>query len=325
MREMLALVGFLAGAVVLDQGVGRLLQVVHGRIDGHVANGDVKTQAVANHPDVALMVFGDSRIRGGVNPDVVGAAIGGEAYDAAFDGRGVHFARGLEILRLGRGHRDGCYALSVEVLDVFDPRINRMNPLIPYVGEAPALLDVLAPSDPWVRVKAWSLSWRYNSLLPELARRTLFADRDRSANGFRANEVKWDLTRLPPHSPLGRFADGAPVPDDADPLAVSVLTDFVTDARAAGTQVVWFTTPMHRNEQLHLGDGVLEPVRERARSWLEAEAARQGVPYLSVDEQRYPELQPADLYTDQVHVNARGAEIVSGILGDWLRTACARR
>lgn len=323
MRETLALVGFLVGAIALDQGAGRLLHAVHARIDGHVANGDVKTQAVANHPDVQVIVFGDSRIRGGVNPEVVGAAVGGAVYNAAFDGRGVHFARGLEILRLGRGHRDRCYALSIEVIDVYEPRVNRMTPLVPYVGESPRLMDVLAASDPWIRVKALSLAWRYNSLLPELARRTLFADRDRSDDGFRGNDVKWDLTRLPPHGPLGTFADGGDVPEEADPLAVSVLADFVDDARAAGGQVVWFTTPMHRNEQLHLGDGVLEPVRERARAWLEAESARRGVPYLSIDEQRYPELQPAGLYTDQVHVDANGARIVSAILGDWLRTACA--
>ena len=96
MRETLALVGFLVGAIALDQGAGRLLHAVHARIDGHVANGDVKTQAVANHPDVQVIVFGDSRIRGGVNPEVVGAAVGGSSM-GGLAALYAHFARPEEF------------------------------------------------------------------------------------------------------------------------------------------------------------------------------------------------------------------------------------
>lgn len=325
MRPLALTLAFVAGAIALDRAVGAALAWVHHGLDGHVANGDVKTEAVADDPPFDLVLFGDSRIRGGVDPDAVGARFGGTVYNAAFDGRGVHFARGLQALRLGRGHIDGCYALSVEVIDLYEPRLLRMTPLLPYIDESPAILALVEDADPWAQVKALSSAWRFNSLGPELVRRAMFPDRDRSVNGYRPNTVVWDLHYLPPHSPLGSYTDGVAVPAAIDPVGERVLLAFTREARAAGVPVVWFTTPMHRNEQLPLADGELEPVRLVARSWLEQAAAREGVPYLSIDEERFPELRPAALYTDQMHVNIDGSKVLSELLGARLRDACGAR
>jgi hypothetical protein len=322
-RELLVLLLFLLGAVALDQGVGRTLQALHHRLDGRIANGDVKVQAVATLPEVDLLIFGDSRIRGGVDPAVITAKTGMTAYNAAFDGRGTLFARGLQAIRLSRGQRDRCYALSVEVIDLYEPRLLRQTPLLPYLSESPVILELATAADPWAPVKAWSLSWRYNSLMPEIARRTLIPTRDIAENGHRPNHVKWDLRRLPPHSPLGAYTDGVSVPADVDPLGEKVLTDFVRDAREAGVRVVLFTSPMHRNQQLPLAPGELEPVRKIARDWLSEFARQEGIPYLALDEEMLPEMRGPELYTDQMHVNAQGAARFSEAFALAAQAACA--
>jgi hypothetical protein len=323
-RELLLLLMFLLGAIALDQGVGQTLQALHHRLDGRIANGDVKVQAVATLPEVDLLVFGDSRIRGGVDPEVVQAQTGMATYNAAFDGRGTLFARGLQAIRLARGRKDRCYALSVEVIDLYEPRLLRQTPLLPYLSESPVILELAGAADPWAPVKAWSLSWRYNSLLPEIVRRTLIPTRDLAPSGFRPNHVKWDLRRLPPHSPLGAFTDGSSVPQRVDPLAEHTLTEFVRDAREAGVRVVLFTSPMHRNQQLPLQPGELEPVRKLARDWLSEFARQEGIPYLALDEENLPDLRGPELYTDQMHLNAQGAARFSERFADAALAACAR-
>ena len=323
-HELLGLLLFLLGAVVVDQGVGRTLQWVHHHLDGRVANGEMKVQAVATHPEVDLLVFGDSRVRGGVDPEIVGARTGLTSYNAAFDGRGALFARGLEAIRLARGLEDGCYALSVEVIDLYEPRLLRQTPLLPYLNESPVVLELAREADPWAAVKALSFSWRYNSLLSDMGRRLVLQGRDLSPTGFRPNHLKLDLRWLPPHGPLGDQVDGVGVPGQVDPLAERMLAGFVDDAREAGIPVVLFTGPMHRNQQLPLAPGELEPVRLAAREWLEAFAQQHGVAYLPLDEEHVPEFRDPALFTDQVHLNAQGAVLFSERFADAARSACGR-
>ena len=315
---------FLLGAIAFDRGTGALLRRLHHSLDGRIANGDLKVQAVATHDPVDVLVLGDSRIRGGIDPKVVTARSGLSAYNAGFDGRGAMFARGLQSIRIARGLKDRCYALSVEVSDLYEPRVLRQTPLLPYLDESPVILDLAEIADPWARVKALSAMWPYNSLLPEMARRSLFPTQDNSLDGFRANHLRWDLRFLPPLSPLGSHDDGTSLPEAIDPLGEQIFDDFIASAEAAGARVVLFTGPMHRNKQLPLAPGELEPVRVAARSWYEAYAARKGIPYLSFDEQRMPEFQDPELYTDQIHLNATGAARLSERFGEAIRAACAR-
>lgn len=323
-RKLFALLLFLFGAIAIDRGAGALLQRLHHRLDGRIANGDVKVQAVATLPPVDVLIFGDSRIRGGVDPNVIEEKTGLVSYNAAFDGRGTLFSLGLQAIRLARGNRDRCYALSVEVIDLYEPRVLRQTPLLPYLPESPVILELATAADRWAPVKALSVMWRYNSLLPEIVRRTLLPGRDLSPNGFRANHVRWDLRYLPPHSPLGRYAGSDQRPDAVDPLGERTLDALLASAQQSGITVLMFTSPMHRNQQLPLAPGALEPARIAARDWLQTYAEQKGVRYISFDEQRYPEFQNPDLYTDQMHLNAEGAALFSDRLAQVLRDTCAR-
>ncbi|MEZ4238632.1 MAG: SGNH/GDSL hydrolase family protein [Myxococcota bacterium] len=252
------------------------------------------------------------------DPARIDAAYGLPGYDAGANGQGLPYARAVQSLVLARRAPDAppqCQLLHLDVVDLVDPKLERVAVLLPYTPHAPVVSALVRRADPWARVKALSSMWRYNGV---------------------ALSVFWNLGRHPPPGDTGftpndhrrqgmaddreTSGDLTAPPDAPDPEAVALLRDFVADARAHHVDVAWVTSPMDRGAPLDA-----DPLRRWARDTYVALAAELGVPYLSLDESAVPAFQRADLFVDSAHLGSQGAALLSDLTAKRLRGCGALR
>ena len=304
---------FLLIAIALDRLGGAVFDRLFART--RVGQGSGVVNTMLEHRNDPILVFGNSRARQHIDPDVLASITGLEAYNAGANGQGLPYARGVQALALHRGAKNRCHVLHLDVVDVVNPQLVRANVLAPFVGTVPAIDELLFLNDPWARLKSWSSLWRYNSVALSILRN----QRGRPRKGYRGFDSMKKRRR--------GFADNrefigkkdAEAPTEIAARSRQLLSDFVEAARAHGTQVVWITSPMNPGGPTR---GTLSPTRTAARNLLTAYAAELGVPYVSYDEQRLPQFRDSDLFVDNAHLQAEGARRLSEIVARDLLEHC---
>jgi hypothetical protein len=304
---------FVAGLVALDVVTGAGLEALFTRTRAGEGSGAVNR--VLEHANVDVVVFGSSRAKQHFDPAVlVGAAPGPTGYNAAANGQGVPYARAVQALIAAHrtADRPQCQVLHLDVVDLVEPRLDRVAVLLPLARRTPVILDLVARSDPWARVKALSSAWRFNSVALSVLRNQGTAPPE----GYLGFDAKTARRRgmIDDRELVGTVTAA---PDAPSPVAVALLRDFVATARAGGDDVVWVTSPMSR--AVRFSD---DPLRVWARDQLRDLSRDLGVTYLSFDEDAVGAFARADLFVDAAHLNAEGAELLSRLLAGRLRS-CA--
>lgn len=308
-RFALQLLAFVVGLAALDRGIGAALDAAMRRI--RTGEGSGAVNAVLDHRDVDVMVFGSSRAKQHVDPAVIRAVTGRSGYNAAANGQGLPYAVALQALLAARGARIGCWVLHVDVVDLTEPKIDRVAVLMPFAREAPAILALAGRVDRWARVKAWSSMWRYNGVALGVVRNLFVAPPGPDDLGFTPRTAR-RAGFADDREFLGRTGPGADFA--VDPVASELLDRFVA---GAGGRVLLVTSPLDRPEASEL-----DPTRSQTRAWLEAYAQRSRVTYRSYDEANHPEFRDPALFVDGAHLGPEGARRLSAEIAQDVPTAC---
>jgi hypothetical protein len=308
---VLAIAAFLVGLVAIDRGLGAVLAASHARVRSGGEAGLVNL--ALSRADVDLMVFGSSRAVHHVDPSVLEARLGVRAHNAGCDGQGLLYARMLEALLLARDTGTRLFLLQVDPKDLFMAQereeLHRAMVFAPWFGESPEVDAILERRGPTTRIKLWSHTYRYNSmLLPILA--NLARPEPAHADGFVALGGRLDPAR---HTGRDGFA-----PEEPSPWMEGRLRAFVRAGRDAGIEVAVFSGPRYRFGRPRPADETA--ALERLAALVRDEGAR----FLALDEQTVPALRDAALYRDPAHLNRDGAAIFSTRLAERLAPLLGR-
>lgn len=308
-RFALQLFVFVVGLAALDRAVGAGLDAAMARI--RTGEGSGAVNAVLDHRDVDVMVFGSSRAKQHVDPAVIHAVTGRSGYNAAANGQGVPYAVALQALLRARGAQVGCWVLHVDVVDLTEPKVDRVAVLMPFAREAPAILELAASVDRWAPVKAWSSMWRYNGVALAVLR-----------NLFAARPAPEDVGFVPRAERRAGFADdreflGRAAPGAAFRVSPAIEGMLDTFVDGAGGRVLLVTSPLDPPDP-----APIDAARQAARSWLEAYARRAHVTYRSYDESSHPEFREPALFVDGAHLGPEGARRLSAEIARDLPAAC---
>ncbi len=310
-RLVLSTVLFLLGLVLLDRGVGFVLNLALSRVKTGQTIGLINR--ALHHKDAGVLVFGSSRAMHHVDPRLLGRELGVSAYNAGCDGQGILYARMLEALLFRRGTASKLFVLHVEPKDLYRQDASRVAMFAPYLGEERVVDDILESTGPLARLKLMSWTYRYNSLLLPLIR-NLVAPHEEGFDGY--VPLRGVLDDLP--------AKGEGLDEDLDedrrrvPIIQEELVaryrEFIRSAKEGSVSVVLASSP--RFGRRGAGSTEIRPGIVRFMRLAEAE----GVPFIRVDEQSYPIFHDSRLFRDWSHLNAEGSALYSEILAREIRS-----
>ncbi len=300
-------------AGVLDQGGGWVLDRLYART--RVGEGSGAVNHALEHHQAEVLMFGSSRAKQQLDPQIVERTTGWTAYNLGANGQGLPYARGVQALMIEAGASSRCHVLHLDVVDLVDPKLERMTTLAPFVARSEAVLELVSRGDRWARLKSWSALWRHNSVVLGVLRN----QGKRPPADYRGYQPM--KTRRQGFADAREFAGtaGAHEAITWNPASQQLLREFAAAARESGATPVWITAPMNPG-----GDAspTLDPSRVSAKVALGELAAELGVTYRSYDEVAHAQYRDPGLFVDPVHLHADGAVLLSTDVAADLRVDC---
>src|ERR1700730_7617531 len=277
---------------VLDRALGALAE--HWFLKTRDGDTGETTNALLENKS-AVVVFGDSRAESHYVPAKISAALGTSAFNAGFKGSNTIYDFGLQQLIFGR------YTPRLIILDFSayslmktrDNPYNRLEPLYPY-GRARGVWRVIASGDWKQRLTFVSRLYPYNSKIHSIVMFNFMAHRPHAADGY---EPQFGVMGNRPLEPLDR----RPVTYSDDLTAY--LERFLVSAHDHGVPVVIVQSPRHAAGSFALPAQINQRIGQFA------------IPPKYFDGSTYPQFAAHRLYRDPSHLNDRGAEQFSELLG----------
>jgi hypothetical protein len=169
-------------AVVLDWGIGGMLDVLYRRtFTGE--RGGLTNFALAKDADV--LVLGSSRAQYQVMPSVLQEKLSLTAFNAGLKGHDFLYSVLLFDLwkQAHAAPRAALLQVDIESLLERGRELEGAQLLAPYLDESPLVREVLYSADPFKRYEYWSRTYRFNGKAFSIAR-NLFTQPDLAADGF---------------------------------------------------------------------------------------------------------------------------------------------
>ena len=269
------------------------------------SSGDGTAYAsLAQRADV--VVLGHSRARHDYDTGVLRDRLGATVFNAGKNGQGLWYSRGMVDL-LTRAYHPRAFVVDIDPQSiVYQPRDHAAIAfLAPQMDQSPVVRELVLGQSTLEPVKYLSRSFRFNSRLV-LMMDTAFVP-DTSDAGFSP------LTRrLDPDRDVDASESWGSKPWLPDAGLEAMLAAMLREARAEGVGVYLVTSPTWRRE------GGLDPRQPPLIERIAAIAAAEGVPWLRVSAEEYPEFGGPELFADGTHLNEIGAARFTEIVSEWL-------
>lgn len=295
---------FLAIALAIDQGMGRLLDAAQARL--RAGYDAVPGRALAARAEV--VVLGSSRAHRHVDPIVLGDALGASVYNAGCPGQSLPYMRGVEDLLL-QHYTPRAFLIHLDPQMLVDlERFGRVARLAPFMRESDVVSEMIYERGRWERLKYLLDSYRYNDRLLDLLL-GLATNEDPTVQGYLPregepglrvlNEVMWPRSFALVEERLS---------DEPDPRRVALLREIVTAARERGATPILLTSPRWRPGPED------DPRRAHLMREIAGIAREEEVPFLEITIDDPPVFRDPDLFADTQHLNRQGAELFSRVL-----------
>ncbi len=306
-------VGFVALFALLDAGLGSVLGGLAEYADPKSSPLGALEAAKAN-PDMDVLVLGSSRANHHIDPDLLGARLGMAVHNAGVDGQGIVFARAVQELVWANGIRPQVFVLQLQAFDVMTFEPERALVASRFLESMPATRATLEGEGYNVKVKLTSRSFRYNSLVLQLALNRLRGQPAAAQDSYVSLDGSLGESTAGPEGVPGRWTSDA---REVSPESLRVLGGFVRAAVEAGSQVFVVTGPFLRG-------GPVLPSESAAADAIARVTSEEGGHLITVDETTHPIFDDPALFYDPSHLNRQGAALYTGILAERIAAGLDR-
>jgi hypothetical protein len=287
--------------VLLDRGLHYFFQTTFGKLETVGLSAALEAKA-------ELVIFGNSRAFHHYDPNVLERVTGQSAFNAGRDGLGIPYMRGVSDVLLNTYHPK-TVIIEIRPRDIRTVfcrnQIHRVAWLAPYMNQSGAVKDMLYRQGWNQRIKYLSKAYCFNSqplyFFYDLVKRKHII------KGYEPLSKQFTLekARKTPRQ-------GLTLSFDMNAECISLLRSAIRDIKKCGASVFLITSPKWG------GMAAYEPDVLPIFSFYEQLADQEGVPYLKIMEEAYPEFSDISLFADRNHLNRKGATILSNIIGTLL-------
>jgi hypothetical protein len=309
---------FLVGLAMLDAAAGAGLRRWLGTLTTGTYSGSIAY--AMKQSDHQVLIFGSSRARHHVDPDVIEEELGQTAFNLGANGQGIYYQLMMAslVLESPTGRASAAKAGSKVVIlvalvdDLSEELSDRARVLAPYADEDATVDSVLSSEVRHGRLKLMSRSYRFNSLLLSMIDNTTKS----VSVGFNGFEPLGGAMVSPP---VGRdHVASSPVRSKVQEAALRAYSRFIELASQRGRQVVVLVGPRLRGAPM--SDRERISIDRIGRTTLEA-----GAIFLPMTEDEFPVFLDPGLYRDAAHLNGTGAELFSRLLAGELASVLLTR
>jgi hypothetical protein len=296
---------FLVLLVGFDQALGAVLDRLYRRTTSGELGGLIN-YALTQNPEV--LVLGSSRARHHVSSSILQARLSAPVFNAGVNGQDFLYAVMLLDLWV-RSHRPPmAIVLHVDPqsLERSEEEIQRTSVFSAYFGDSQTVRRILLMRGNYARLKYLSYSYRFNGKVFPIVK-NLFVRPDPTFDGYIGLAGALDAGADGPAGRGGPETGALPYWD----VKLEYLNEISQYCRNSGTRLFLFTSPVFKPD----------PGRQVWSARLSRlVASYPGVEFLDLSERTHPELFAGkpQLFKDNNHLNARGAEMFSALLGDQL-------
>jgi hypothetical protein len=294
---------FLVLVIGFDQALGAGLDRLYRRTTSGEFGGLIN-YALKQDPEV--LVLGSSRAQHHVSPSILQARLSATVFNAGVNGQDFLYA--VMLLDLWtRSHRPPAAIIlhmDPQSLSRSEEEIERTSVFSAYFGESQIVRRILLMRGNYARVKYLSYSYRFNGKVFPIIK-NLVVRPDPTFDGYVG--LAGSLAGGSDSSAASGGAEIGALP--YWDLKLEYLGEMAQYCRNTGTRLFLFTSPVFKSD----------PARSVWSARLsQLVASYPGVEFLDLSERTHPELFAGQfqLYFDNTHLNARGAEIFSTLLGD---------
>ena len=298
---MKALLLFVVVVVGIDQGLGIVLDTLYRRTNSGELGGQINL-ALQQNSDI--LVLGNSRAAEHVSPSILRARLSASVFNAGAAGQDFLYAIMLLDLWTRSHHPPEAIILNLDPqsLSRSVEELQRTGVFSAYFDESQKVKRILLMRSRYARVKYWSYSYRFNGKVLAILK-NLFARRDPAFDGYSPMQGSLEANSDPRAAVTGREPREFPAWD----LKLEYLEELAQYCRKNGTRLFLITAPVFTPD----------PIRNAWSARMSRfVTAYPGVEFLDLSERTHPELfaGQSQLYHDNMHLNARGAEIFSTLL-----------
>jgi len=306
-KRIVSSILFAVGLLCLDRVLAGLIAQLYSRTTTGEGAGDLR--GALNRTDADLLIFGTSRARHHIIPQILHDSLNQNVFNCGSNGRGIYYARILERMMLARGTKAKTFLLQVEPFDLFDTHPERASVAAPLIDIDPVVRELLVQATSFGELKFASRTYRFNSMLFPIVRNSAWPSTDaRGADGFIG--LTGNLGGMDPGTPFESSLLDSDRPFDE--RALPLYRDFIGDAKRAGITVVLFDCPLFRTS-------APTSAEQRALDAFARLAADEDLVSLSFDERNFPQFLDGRLFNDRAHLNADGARMLTTLLATKLK------
>jgi hypothetical protein len=306
-RRMVRWLCFGVGFVVLDWlSYAALTAAFRRTTTGESFGGYVNA---ARQAKADVVVLGSSRAQCHFNPVVLETYLPGmTVYNAGSNGQGLPYVRGVEDLLLAT-YRPKLFIINVDATSLAarldNPDFTRLTRLSTFIDESAVVRDLIWSRSRWERLKYLCRTFRFNGKALAILASQRAADS--TVQGFTPlrSVMKAEDVRDP-------FVYENVTQTTGDPRLVDLLRDTIRVGRAARVAIVVVNTPRWSKDLRS------DPRLVNLFTLLESVVREEGGIYVSLSLENTTELRDPSLYQDASHLNAKGADVVSRLLGEAL-------
>lgn len=300
LKPYIAIPLFLLGAVLIDRALGLALDKAFERAHYGQRSGGIIQWSLAQS-DAELFIFGSSRAKHHLDPEILGDELDMRAVNLGVNGQEIHYSLMLEILLLERTDTARVFVLQVDPKELYNPEPRRALIFAPYYGRNRRVDEILHLTSKHARLKLQSKVYRYNGKLLAIVQDILRPGHDKP--GFYTLPGKLDHFPTPRGPGVLLERDGMPGIHQG---VVELFAEFIRRARDKGVKVVLVVGPRLRPKTPGKGSryrAAMDEFRRIARAG--------GGVFLELSEATNPEFRNPALFRDWSHLNARGAALFS--------------
>lgn len=297
MRRIRSIFLFVIVLLLVDRAVGEALQELYFRTSSGEGGGQINRD-VGKTADVLLL--GSSRMKHHANPDTISNILGMSVYNAGVNGQDFLYAAMLfDLRRSNPMPRAVVINVDRRSFSKNDQELVNAKVFSYFINRSPVVHSILLEQN-WVdRLKYLSSSYRANNKVLSIFS-NLFSKSRSDDNGFvpLSGEMKVAVPDLQPAAPFWS-------------LKVSLLESMAQTCRKSDTRLILVSGPRYlcdpgeRTQYLHW------------RAQMDELLAKfPDVRFIEINEFTHPGMfSRSDYFRDSSHLNYRGAEVFSTLLG----------
>jgi hypothetical protein len=298
-----ALILFVAVLVGLDQALGMVLDVLYRRTTAGGSGGQINL-ALRQSPEI--LVLGNSRASAHISPSVLRSRLSASVFNAGTPGQDFLYAVMLLDLWTRSHHPPAAIILNMDPrsLSRSEEELQRAGVFSAYFGDSQTVRRIMLMRGSFAHLKYLSYSYRFNGkVLPII--KNLVVKPDPAFDGYSPTADSPDVRSDPIAASAGR--EVAEFPDWE--VKLEYLRDLTQYCRENGTRLFLIIAPVFAPDPIRAAWSVR--MSRLATSF-------PGLELLDLSERTHPELfaGQGQLYHDNLHLNAKGAEIFSTLLAN---------